>query len=438
MNSRAVILGLSLIGNVVLATLAARQHNASTSATGSTTAAKVVATAQDALSPNAGTASATEPPSATLVNASSDSTGAFQWSQLEAADYKEYIARLRAFGVPEKVVRDIIMADIGKLYRPRFAALLPPKKPKNEKFWENRNWGYNSGREQATKEQREQTRALQKEQNELIKELLGTDVYEQMSKESGYPDWTERMFGSLPKEARDKVSEMQQRFQEEQSDFYAKVEGYMDQDSQAELAAIRKKFRAELATVLTPEQLEDYELRNSETAQRMKWELSSFDPDEKEFRAIHSYKQALQELTEARDYEDKPPTLEEKQAYQKKQKALETALEDKLGTNRIAEYKLMDRYEYRSLLDAGVPKESVFKIPDIKKEAESAAAKLRKDKTLTDEQRYAALNEIKNEATKTLADLLGSRRANYYQQSGGWWLRNLAPERSPVVFESAP
>jgi hypothetical protein len=87
---------------------------------------------------------------------------------LESEDYKEYIARLRSFGVPEKIIRDVIMADVQKLYRPRFAALRPPKKPANPNFWETRNQGFYPNRDQ-TKEQREQTRALQKEQAELIK-----------------------------------------------------------------------------------------------------------------------------------------------------------------------------------------------------------------------------------------------------------------------------
>ena len=428
MNSRALILALSLIGNVVIAAFVLRQRDNATDNAESSTHSQAAGVAQDTHVAGADTINTAESTVAIPATNSGDAQGNFRWSQLEAADYKEYIARLRAFGVPEKVVRDIIIADINKLFRPRYAALLPPKKPKNEKFWENRNWGYNGGREQATKDQREQTRELQKEQAELIKELLGANVHEEIAKESGYSDWTERMFGSLPKEARDKVSEMQQRFQEEQSDFYAKVDGHIDQDSQAELAAIRKKFRAELATVLTPEQLEDYELRNSETAQRMKWELSSFDPDEKEFRAIHAHKQASEELDVARNNEDKPLTPDEQKELQKKRKELEASLADKLGTNRVAEYKLMEQYEYRNLLDAGVPKESVFKIPDIKKEAEAAANKLRKDKTLTDEQRNAALRDIKNETTKALSEMLGERRANYYQQSGGWWLRNLAPE----------
>ena len=350
----------------------------------------------------------------------------FNWSQLESTEYKEYIARLRAFGVPEKIIRDIIIADVAKLYRPRFAALRPPQKPKNPNFWETRNRNYYPDRDM-TKEQREQTAALRKEQTELIKELLGTDVYEAIAKESGYPDWTERMYGPLPKEVRDKIGEMQQRFQEAQSEIYAKADGYIDQDTQADLAAVRKKFRAELATVLTPEQLEDYELRSSETAQRMRWELAAFEPDEKEFRAIHAFKQAQEELTAARNSDDYNPTPEERKELSKKQKELEAALAETLGTNRASEYKLMDQYEYRNLLEAGVSKESVLQIPNIKAEVEKATAKVRADKTLSEEQRRAALVAIKAETDQTLKELLGERRAKSYQSQGGWWLRNIAP-----------
>jgi hypothetical protein len=280
-----------------------------------------------------------------------------------------------------------------------------------------------------TKEQRAQTSALRKEQTELIKELLGSDVYEAMAKESGYPDWTERMYGPLPKELRDKISDMQQRFQEAQSEIYAKADGYIDQDTQADLAAARKKFRTELATVLPAAQLEEYELRSSETAQRMRWELASFEPDEKEFRAIHAYKQAQEELTAARNSEDYNPNSDERKALQQKQKELEAALGEALGTNRLSEYKLMDQYEYRNLLDTGVAKDSVLQLVNVRTEVEKATAKLRLDQTLTDEQRRAALTAIKTETDQTLKDLLGERRAKSYQANGGWWLRNIVPQK---------
>ena len=426
MNLRVAILVLSLIGNFVLASVVVRQrHNPSS-------------TAENNVQPHqtidlnlANTPTTTAPSSIleqSLVNGVSEgnASGNFHWSQLEAADYKDYIARLRAFGVTEKTVRDIIMADVNKLFRPRFAALRPPKKAANPNFWETRRQNYSPDRDMTTA-QREQTAALRKEQMALIKELLGADVYEHMAKDSGQPDYTERTYGKLDSEQRSKVADMQQKFQEEQSAIYAKADGYIDQDTQKELEALRKKHRNDLATVLTPEHIEEYELRSSQTSQTMRWELSSFEPDEKEFRAIHSYKQAFDELNLARNDEDKPLTPDEQKAAREKQKSLDESLATTLGTNRVAEYKLMSNYEYRNLFDAGVPRETVMKIPDVKKEAESAASKIRKDKSLTQEQKSDALKAVKAETSKALADMIGERRSKYYQQSSGWWLRNLAP-----------
>lgn len=47
----------------------------------------------------------------------------FHWRQLEAADYRTYIANLRSVGCPEQTVRDIISADLHTRYAPRLAEL---------------------------------------------------------------------------------------------------------------------------------------------------------------------------------------------------------------------------------------------------------------------------------------------------------------------------
>ncbi len=425
MKLPAAVLGLSLAVNVVLAAFVFNPRPSSSSSESSppTSLASGGKTATTAAQPS------TDAESPVGETSPGSATAGFHWAQLESADYKEYIARLRAFGVPERVVRDIIIADVNKLYRPRFAALRPPQKPQNVNFWETRNRGFNPDRAM-TKEQREQTAALRKEQSNLIKELLGADVYETMARESGVPDWTERTYGLLSKEARDQIADMQQRFQEAQSEIYAKADGYIDQDTQAELAAARKKLRAELATVLTPEQLEEYELRSSETAQQMRWELSWFEPDEKEFRAIHATKQAQADINALLnpEVENTEATREQIKALQERQKELNQALTDALGPNRAREYQLAEQWEYRSLLEGGISKDIVLQIPDIKSEAEQAAAKLRNDKTLSREQRTAALQELKQETLSALSGMLGERRARAYQAQGGYWLRNLAPQ----------
>ena len=415
MNARTSILIATLAANVLLVAVLASSHPPFASRTLESSAVTTTTARPQILERQ----TAKPPPDTRTKSAAEEAT--FEWAQLESSDYKEYIANLRAFGVSEKVIRDIIVADVGKLYRPRFAALRPPKKPANTNFWEVRNNWYGPYRGM-TADQREQMRQLQKEQRDLIKTLLGETVYEDMSKESGYPDWTERMFGAIPQEAREKVGEMQQRFQEAQSEIYSKADGYIDQDTQEELRAVQKKFHDELATVLTPEQVKDYELRSSDTANQMRWELSSFEPNEEEFRAIFDYKQAKEDFQRdwGQDTPDNRPSAE-------KQKQVEDALVAALGADRLKEFKLMDDWAYRNLLEAGVSKESVFKVADMKTEVETAANKIRQDKTLTGEQRTAALQAIRTETEQTLATLLGERRAKAYTGNGGWWLRNIAP-----------
>ncbi len=425
MNLRIAILGLSLAGNLVLVAFVSRHHDSAAeySTTPQKNATATVAT--PGKSSDAGNVS-------TAATESNPTDTAFHWSQLEADDYKKYIAALRAFGVPEKTVRDIIIADVNKLYRPKFAALRPPRKTekeKNEKFWE-RNRGWYGQNQDMTKEQRTQIAALQKEQTELIKELLGKDVYQEIAKDSGNPDWTERQFGKLTTEQRDKVSDMQQRFGEITSEIYSKADGYIDQDTQAELKKARKKLRDELATVLSPEQIEDYELRSSDTAQQMKWQLSYFEPDEKEFRAIFKYKDAMEDMSSPRNPDDSVKlSADERKALAEKQKQLTADFEKTLDPDRLKEYKLQEDYAYRNLFEAGVPKENVFKVADMKTQSEDAAKKIRLDKTMTPEQRTDALKAVRDEAQKELATLLGARRAKSYRGNGGWWLQNISPNQ---------
>src|SRR6478609_58213 len=142
MKLPGVILVLSLVTNLILASVVFSHRNPNHSALSAGEDPAVVASKNPSLDQD-GSVALPDPDSAVqpvLMNG-------FQWSQLESAEYKEYIARLRAFGVPEKVIRDIIIADVTKLYRPRFAALRPPKKPKNPNFWETRNRNYYPDRE---------------------------------------------------------------------------------------------------------------------------------------------------------------------------------------------------------------------------------------------------------------------------------------------------
>jgi hypothetical protein len=50
----------------------------------------------------------------------------FHWRQVESEDYRRYIANLRGLGCPERLIRDIILADITELYERKERDIEPP------------------------------------------------------------------------------------------------------------------------------------------------------------------------------------------------------------------------------------------------------------------------------------------------------------------------
>jgi hypothetical protein len=195
------------------------------------------------------------------------------------------------------------------------------------------------------------------------------------------------------------------------------------------LRKVEKKYHDELAKILTPDQLLEWDLRHSDTANQLKNNLSAFDPNEAEFRSLFQYQQAMEALNPTRDPDsDAPqPTAEERKALQDQQKALDAQLAQAVGTNRVAEYKLEQDYGYRNLIDSGVPKASVFALDDMKKQAQAAASKIRQDQTLTSDQRNAALAAIRTETQTSIGGLLDEKQAKQYSNNGGYWLNNIAP-----------
>jgi len=71
----------------------------------------------------------------------------------------------------------------------------------------------------------------------------------------------------------------------------------------------------------------EWDLRHADGANQLKNDLSAFDPNEAEFRALFQYKQALDDLNPSRDPDsDAPkPTAEERKALRKNKRPLKTS-----------------------------------------------------------------------------------------------------------------
>ena len=88
----------------------------------------------------------------------------------------------------------------------------------------------------------------------------------------------------LSKEKRDLLQKTLEKFQEEKSEIQIKAQGYYDQDVQNDLKKVHKKELVEMAQFMTPEEIQNYEMRTSDLSQQLKRELKYSSRARKNFR----------------------------------------------------------------------------------------------------------------------------------------------------------
>lgn len=382
-------------------------------------------------SPSAAAKTETNAPAvASDESASSKPAMRFDWRMVESEDYKQYIANLRAIGCPEETIRDIIVADVNKLFASRRQAL---RNPTNRfEYWKAGTFF----RTMFDPDRIEKEQALAREKRELLRELLGSVPPEEKPDLFAGFNPMETLLDFLPAEKQNAVMEHLQQMQAKMMKAFRG--GTPDAEDLKQLQSSQKELEAELARLLTPDELREYHLRLSPTAMAMRMQLASFEPTEEEFRQIFDIRKKF-------DDEFNPMlTASLDAAERERMNAARTQMEEQvkrvLGEARYAEYQRAQDPAYQSLYRVaerqGLPKDSALKAYEIKKLAEEQARTLRQDSSLTPEQRQRALENIRTETENAVRTVLGERAFEAYRrQPGAGWLRNLAPAPSTPIPE---
>jgi hypothetical protein len=355
------------------------------------------------------------------------------WSGIESTNYQIYIANLRDIGCPEETVRDIIITDIAKLFARRRAALRTQAQP--YKFWHvgdalQSDYGTNA-------QLQRQLQELDREQRMLVKQLLGVDYRTEMSRYWSDDNSDQRMYGFLPGEKQEQAKALQSKFDDMEQEVYARSKGMLLDGDQEQLRRIERQREAELAQLLSPAELEEYQLRNSSTANSMRAQLTGFDPNEEEFRKIFRLQKVFDdEFNTAFDATDDKQTDIKDRAQQAAQNALNQEMKKILGEKRFAEYERAQDADYRTLVQVGdrfeLPREAVNRVYAMKQEAERQKLALEANANLTDEQRQRALEAIAKETQRSVAAVMGNNVFKSYFKTGGGWIRNLPTTESSV------
>jgi hypothetical protein len=342
----------------------------------------------------------------------------FRWRQIESADYPTYITNLRSIGCPEKTIRDIILADVEKLYQSRLKAW---QQTNNEPFWRTAEQRENARRESSRRE-----RELNREKRAMIKAWLGLD-YDQAALEAW---WDEQEFAIglnfLPAQKPVEVIAMLNRFGEEDNEIDDRAGGILTPEDVALKKSCFNRLVAELGQLLTPSQLEEAELRFTGA---MSFAFGGEDPAKLKLTGVE-----LRDLIRLKWQWDSPLNAElewpdevHEQQGHRRQEQFEARARTLLGDDRFAAFVLQDDSEFEPLHDLAerfrLSSTAALQARDILKATTGEITRVRRDRTLSASQRRAQMQDIRQSAEQALGHALGETAlADYLKQDAARWL----------------
>lgn len=320
--------------------------------------------------------------------------------------------QLRALGVPDDVVRSVIRALVYKKFTDAQNNILGTQ---TAPFWKAAG-GLSFAT--MTKEQRakmqEANRAAMKEMDELV----GPDPQDPMV----------RRLSFLPPEKIGKVRDLDRDYSDLRSQIMSEAEGFRVPADEQKLAFLRKEQRKDLEALLTPEELEAYDLRNSPTADRMRYQLRDFDASDAEYKAIYAAQKAFDDRFSNMNG-GIGPQPQEAQARTQAQEAMYAQLKANLGEERYNAYLRSQNQEYRALQSAAkrfnLPSAAIDEVYGAREQTVSNAQRIANDGNLTDQQRRDALASLAEQARSKIKSSLGAEVADAYLKSNMRWLDGL-------------
>ena len=377
-----------------------------------------------AASAGVGQASAQEIPVERIVR----EVEAFHWSQIEADDYQTYVENLRRIGCPEETIRDLVKQDLDKLYDQRKADILS-KAPARKEFWKTGNPS-SIGKPSASANS--QMAQLDQEKNGVLGELFGAPGLAAINRpgplararseaKSGYA------MDFIPEETKAELNNLEREFGSELLKKMA--QGATDAQDIAEIRGLRTERDERIATMLTPDQKTEYDLRNSPTAANMRLQMDGFDPSEDEFRDIFAVRKNFDD-----EYGVVPGSnvsASDMESRQFAEQEMNKQIRDSLGDDRFQDYLRQTDYDYKSISKIterqGLGDNISAQVYEMKGGAEELAREIRMNTSLSIEERQMQLGQIRTETSRSIESLMGGQGAVALQgQAGGRnWLNNL-------------
>ena len=329
---------------------------------------------------------------------------AFTWQEVESPDYAIYVENLRALGMPGTTVRDIIVADVDQLFA---------KRQRAEAAKQDIEWWRSTPTSEAQSNALARAQIIESERAELLTKLLGADWNKDRATNDPAPlALIGPVLGNLPEQVKATVQDIAARSKARVADYLAQVQAKGEQPSAAELAKMREETRQQLTSVLSPQQLEEFLLRYSENANRLRRELTGFNATPDEFRALFHATDAINREIDARASGDDAASQRTRQTLELQRLI---AIRNALGPERFAAYQTVNDPAYRDAMavaqQVGGGDETALALYEISRATTDEFNRIRNDPTLTDAQKQQQLREAELEQLRARSLVLGETPA---------------------------
>lgn len=243
-----------------------------------------------------------------------------------------------------------------------------------------------------------------------------------------------RQIGDLPPDKLNGVASIEQDYSLMAQELLANSRGGPPAPADLEkLALLEKERRADIAKLLTPDELLDFQMHYGPTSSRMRRELALFKPTEVEYRALFPILDTVEQQFPS-NLGTTADTVAARRAAEEKLQGQITAV---LGAERYEQFKQStdpaNTQLNRLVARLDLPLAAAAGVAAIRTEVQQRATEIRQNQQLEPAARTAELTALAAEAAGKISQTLGGARGlDAYKEYGGQWLTNLVP-RQPAA-----
>lgn len=357
-------------------------------------------------------ATSTPAPEANGAAAVAAETRARLWGALDTEDLPALVARLRAAGFSPAVIRALVSAKVEARFSARMAALVG--KPEDTPYWKAERSAVNDAKYWEERSQ------LYRERTRVLREVLGDDFFAYGGTDPAAAQ--RRQFGDIPKWKTDLIQRINDDYAEMSGHVRMAMQGVTLPEDRDKLALLERERRADLAALLTAEELEAYDLRSSQVATRLRTPMGVMDATEAEYRAIYRVMQQFDERVNPREIGVISPETSRQMTDFRKQ--MNDEIRAALGPARYADYQRASDREFQQLYQIAqreqIGADTTIRGYNLREVYAARSTAIMTDSAMTPEEKRLGLQTLAQNARVELIGVLGQNAGSAYAQNSRW------------------